>query len=117
MKGWALGNVKPTPENTHEFHERNTVVRGLCFADAHHAGIAAMAKRLEATERDAARLTRALRLLPTKIETETLGDYDPEEIAAFDSGYNMALDLAHNLLRRQPGAIAAIDAATQEGEG
>lgn len=29
MTGWALGHIKPTPENTHEFHERNTVVRPL----------------------------------------------------------------------------------------
>lgn len=26
MKGMALGHLKPTPENTHKFHERNTVV-------------------------------------------------------------------------------------------
>lgn len=34
MTGWALGHCKPTPENTHKFHERNTVVRPLVFGDA-----------------------------------------------------------------------------------
>lgn len=102
---------------TAEVHPWKTFIHLLQPLIRDHAEIAAMAKRMEAAERDAARLRRALELLPTKVETKTLGDYGPEEIAAFDSGYNMALDLAHNLLRRQPGAIASIDAATQEGEG
>lgn len=33
MTGWALGHCKPTPDNTHKFHERNTVVRPLVFGD------------------------------------------------------------------------------------
>lgn len=33
MKGWALGHVKPTPENTYQFFDRNTVVRPLVFGD------------------------------------------------------------------------------------
>lgn len=31
MTGWALGHLKPTPENTHKFHERNTEVQPLAF--------------------------------------------------------------------------------------
>lgn len=33
MTGWALGHCKPTPDNTHKFHERNTIVRPLVFGD------------------------------------------------------------------------------------
>jgi hypothetical protein len=31
MSGWALGHLKPTPENTPKFHERKTIVRPLTF--------------------------------------------------------------------------------------
>lgn len=65
------------------------------------------------TAEDAVRNVRSL--LPTRVETQSLGDYTPEECAAFDSGYNSALDRVHNLINRRPGAIASINAAQQEG--
>lgn len=77
--------------------------------------IVRLQKELEAAERDARTLASARLHLPTKVETSKLGDYTPEEMAAFDSGYNLALDRAHNLLNRAPGAIAAI-ATTEQAD-
>lgn len=47
---------------------------------------------------DAEQLAAVRIHLPTKVETTIMAGMDAEEMAAFDSGYNAALDRAHLLL-------------------
>jgi len=67
--------------------------------------------QLEAAEAECARLKSAIDGLPDRIESTHLGDYGPDELAAFDSGYNEALKRAKNLIGR-----VAIDAARAEAQ-
>ncbi|MGN6282132.1 hypothetical protein [Frateuria sp.] len=67
------------------------------------------AERVRVSWTDAeAVLANARNHLPTRVETQRLGDYSPEECAAYDAGYNDALNRAHNLLNRRTGYIAEV---------
>jgi len=56
--------------------------------------------------RDAAILRNIRRDLPDRVETTSLGDLGPEELSAFDAGYNMALRRVHDLMGEEPCSAA-----------
>ncbi len=53
-------------------------------------------------------LDNARRHLPTKVQTSEMDGMTQEEMAAFDSGYNSALERAHALLNLSAQSIRKV---------